>query len=641
MEDPLKAYNDVLKISGGESIDRDIYSLLKHIKENGDYAVNHDNLDILRRVKDAELLGLVTSYNGYDYNLVSITPEGLDVLDKYTRGNTSVDRYDIMGMPIYGEAVANEVPFSGNMYSTWTWTCPSCSKTYIAPTDAEFNDGAKDVRPDIEIHLRSHGYSNKKISDILSEDYRHEIRVDRIIGDYTSSVANEVPYAGLTKNSTLTWTCPSCLQQIPWSDETMWSIKDIENIASDHLKSHGYSNEEISDIIDIDFQHLFRMDRIVGEAVANKFNVGDYFIDDNNKYGKVLDILDEGDDYQFLDVQMTYGHRQKRSEFMKKVNPYDIGKEEKYAIDSSTGIFNEAVTNKFNVGDYFIDGNNKYGKVLDVLAEDDDYQFLEVQMTYGYRQRRSEFMKKVNPSDIGEEEKYAIDNSTGIFNEAVANEEDGTDFDSDGDIDSEDYLEAKDRAIKKSINEESYASEFTMKDFEQNEDMNDHTENALQLAKLYGTQDEINDMERIKAEHEYRGFSWGNPQDKIDEDRRYEIESKYWPRFHKSEWEQGRVYGESYDSKHMDYVDGKYFNEQTSGQVWDNLDEISREAVLRATNFTFKMYDTPIFSNKHKILDASSWELMNDSPESWKDLSETIDELYGSHMYSSTWDDVF
>jgi hypothetical protein len=47
-----------------------------------------------------------------------------------------------------------------------------------------------------------------------------------------------------------------------------------------------------------------------------------------------------------------------------------------------------------------------------------------------------------------------LPNDKRTYEESYANEEDGTDFDNDGDIDSEDYLEAKDRAIKKSIRDD-------------------------------------------------------------------------------------------------------------------------------------------------------------------------------------------
>ena len=90
-----------------------------------------------------------------------------------------------------------------------------------------------------------------------------------------------------------------------------------------------------------------------------------------------------------------------------------------------------------------------------------------------------------------------------------------------------DHYQEHDEAQGVDFYTESKANEFTMRDFEQNEDINAHTDNALQLAKLYGTQDEINDMERIKEEYEHTGFNRGQPQDNADYNRRYEIQSKY------------------------------------------------------------------------------------------------------------------
>lgn len=64
---------------------------------------------------------------------------------------------------------------------------------------------------------------------------------------------------------------------------------------------------------------------------------------------------------------------------------------------------------------------------------------------------------------------------------------------------------------------------FTLADYKANEEINHHSENALMLTKMYGTQDEINEVERLikKGEREF-GFSHQ------DYRRLYEISNKYY-----------------------------------------------------------------------------------------------------------------
>jgi len=60
------------------------------------------------------------------------------------------------------------------------------------------------------------------------------------------------------------------------------------------------------------------------------------------------------------------------------------------------------------------------------------------------------------------------------------------------------------------------------------ESNNDHNEAALLLVKNFGTQDEIDTLERIKNNHERRGHI-------LHEERmqRYEISQKYYKLLHK------------------------------------------------------------------------------------------------------------
>jgi len=60
------------------------------------------------------------------------------------------------------------------------------------------------------------------------------------------------------------------------------------------------------------------------------------------------------------------------------------------------------------------------------------------------------------------------------------------------------------------------------------EDNNDHNEAALLLVKTFGTQDEVNAIERIKIMHERRGHIL---QEEID--KRRTISQKYYKLLHK------------------------------------------------------------------------------------------------------------
>lgn len=66
---------------------------------------------------------------------------------------------------------------------------------------------------------------------------------------------------------------------------------------------------------------------------------------------------------------------------------------------------------------------------------------------------------------------------------------------------------------------------FTLKKYLKNEDQNRHTENALELTKMYGTPSEIKQMEMIAIRHKDTGYIDDN-----DYERRYEISNKYYQR---------------------------------------------------------------------------------------------------------------
>ena len=66
---------------------------------------------------------------------------------------------------------------------------------------------------------------------------------------------------------------------------------------------------------------------------------------------------------------------------------------------------------------------------------------------------------------------------------------------------------------------------FTKKDFDKNEDENDHTLNAVMLAKEFGSSKEIKDMEDIDKRHRQRGHI-----SEPDYSKRNALVKKYYPR---------------------------------------------------------------------------------------------------------------
>ena len=75
------------------------------------------------------------------------------------------------------------------------------------------------------------------------------------------------------------------------------------------------------------------------------------------------------------------------------------------------------------------------------------------------------------------------------------------------------------------IKAESLEEKFTKKDFDKNEDENDHTLNAVMLAKEFGSSKEIKDMEDIDKRHRQRGHI-----SEPDYSKRNALVKKYYPR---------------------------------------------------------------------------------------------------------------
>jgi len=64
---------------------------------------------------------------------------------------------------------------------------------------------------------------------------------------------------------------------------------------------------------------------------------------------------------------------------------------------------------------------------------------------------------------------------------------------------------------------------FTLAEYEKNEDINYHAENALELVKKYGTKAEIKQIEAINKRHHARGYL-----EHGDSQKRYLISDKYY-----------------------------------------------------------------------------------------------------------------
>ena len=80
---------------------------------------------------------------------------------------------------------------------------------------------------------------------------------------------------------------------------------------------------------------------------------------------------------------------------------------------------------------------------------------------------------------------------------------------------------AQAKMIDKALKDEA----FTKKDFDKNEDENDHTLNAVMLAKEFGSSKEIKDMEDIDKRHRQRGHI-----NEPDYSKRNALVKKYYPR---------------------------------------------------------------------------------------------------------------
>ena len=96
----------------------------------------------------------------------------------------------------------------------------------------------------------------------------------------------------------------------------------------------------------------------------------------------------------------------------------------------------------------------------------------------------------------------------------------------------------------KALKKKSY--DFTKEDFFANEDENMHTENAVELAKKFGTIEEIKRMEMIMTAHNTRGLPAHAEQEERDE-----LVRKYYPKL------EGITEGEALTEEQFDEAAGK------------------------------------------------------------------------------------
>ena len=105
--------------------------------------------------------------------------------------------------------------------------------------------------------------------------------------------------------------------------------------------------------------------------------------------------------------------------------------------------------------------------------------------------------------------------------------------------------------IKKLREEVELDEEFTMDDFAKNEDTNYHTENAVELAKKYGSRSEMMKMEKIKKDHDRKGSI-----SEKDQKERDAIIKKYYPKLKRDYGSSpyDRQYEETKLDEQFDYV---------------------------------------------------------------------------------------
>jgi len=302
MEDPLKIYSDVLKITGeSKASEKTSYGYWNHInspslssssfdrflEEIGEYdrwstMTENEKIYIIQfsdKVDDG--LASISDYKPYGYesyageDFTMSEDQLLDIMRKSQpvrdfsgmlkqEGWDGIEETDV---PIQDLISKGKVKYEYGLgyIVTESYASEGLYEDYIQMfpedewrTGGGFGQALKDN--DLVKAYQRADLGNRDRLEKITGKSRYEL--ERIAYE---SYANEVPYSYSSsfRGFTWTWTCPSCSQQIE-------SDTDFENIISDHLKSHGYSDEKIRAILDVDINHIMQMDRIIGESVANE-----------------------------------------------------------------------------------------------------------------------------------------------------------------------------------------------------------------------------------------------------------------------------------------------------------------------------------------------------------------------------------
>jgi len=247
MEDPLKIYSDVLKITG-ESVANEfdvgpnlICPVCYKEIDAGNNHLDYDNKTVSWAGKDTypqfhkleqhieqehtpDEFGVqsMSDYNNgwIGNNLFDATSNsvGGGILDDVTLYN--VDSTGTAGVGIYNSQGHGRLDDNQGSYK-----CPNCRSGDL------YNKSGRNYGEDV--YCASCNWQGT-IRDVVVE-----------------SIANEVPFS----DGINTWNCPSCSQTIEYDRQT--------NEIFDHLQSHGYSDEKIRTILNLDRSHRSEMEWII------------------------------------------------------------------------------------------------------------------------------------------------------------------------------------------------------------------------------------------------------------------------------------------------------------------------------------------------------------------------------------------
>lgn len=388
-----------------------------------------------------------------------------------------------------GEAVANEVPFSGGyLYNSdvdkfdnkWVWTCPSCSQQI----PYEFGGGSASFEKLIYDHLKSHGYLADKIKGILDADYDYQNKIYNILYESITSEADNYPQK-------------QQMSQADWNNDLDYMRKTFGGTNDEIEEDDGLDEDRVEIDISGDDVEIEDFDDEEIEDFDDDVEIEDFDIEDDEEESE--EFADQGGDdepemeAEWKEIEEITEESYAREYTLEDLNnagmEWDnssIQQRKKIIINTHNGYTdghdNNIVKSWNELDDHtksIITDNWSHGLTESYASEGGMWQ----ELTSFQEDLIDQWMDSTGsddanyiPNDLWEElvsdldgsynlqiddvQRY-IDYKTGNTDsyESYANEEDGTDFDNDGDIDSKDYLEAKDRAIKKSIDEESYLNE--------------------------------------------------------------------------------------------------------------------------------------------------------------------------------------